>query len=461
MKRLVALLTALLLAVGLAAAPSSARGAFFDPDLRARLDRTDGLLRVQAVVNFDPRLTTGPALSAAIQDLGAGTLTFQHLDSVAVLATRLELDLIALLPGVTAIYDNRPLRYYLHDSVPQIGADRVWSELGVTGRGIGVAVLDTGIDGNHSDVEYGSKLVQNVKIVADPSAVYSFKGRLGQPLYLEGQKNTDTSSGHGTHVAGTAAGSGVASGGYYTGVAKGAHLLGIGAGDALFIVWALAGFDYLLEHAATYNVKVVNNSWGTERKAAAYDPTDPINLASKKAHDRGITVVFAAGNAGPAPDTLNHYAMPPWVIGVAAGCKTVDRAHCPDGLLTDFSSRGAPGTRFHPTVTAPGAHIVAPRALTGVVMNVLDTPHDLTVCSDYDVPDYTCASGTSMASPHVAGTVALMQEAARGRLTSDQVKSVIVRTAQPMRRRDGTPYAVWEVGAGYLDAYAAVRASQR
>ena len=71
---------------------------------------------------------------------------------------------------------------------------------------------------------------------------------------------------------------------------------------------------------------------------------------------------------------------------------------------------------------------------------------------------YTCASGTSMASPHVVGTVALMQQAAGGRLTPDQVKNVLTQTARPMTKNDGTPFGIWEVGAGYLDAYAAVRA---
>ena len=63
-----------------------------------------------------------------------------------------------------------------------------------------------------------------------------------------------------------------------------------------------------------------------------------------------------------------------------------------------------------------------------------------------------------MASPHVVGTVALMQEAAGGKLTPDQVKKVLERTARPMTKNDGTSYALWEVGAGYLDAYAAVLA---
>src|SRR5438105_1335340 len=179
-------------------------------------------------------------------------------------------------------------------------------------------------------------------------------------------------------LAGIAAGMGTSSNGYYTGVAPGANLVGIGTGDILFIFWALAGFDYILDHQQQYNIKVVNNSWGT---SGAFDPHDPINEATKQVAKRGITVVFAAGNDGPDQNTLNPYSVAPWVIGVAAGCKigvidpTNSEAHCmlDDGsnplaptnneprahVLADFSSRGIPGDQlYHPDITAPGVHMV-------------------------------------------------------------------------------------------------------
>src|SRR2546422_10471607 len=190
------------------------------------------------------------------------------------------------------------------------------------------------------------------------------------------------SGGHGAPLAGIAAGLGTASGGYYTGVAPGANLIGIGAGDVLFIIWILAGYDYILAHQQQYNIQVVNNSWGT---SGPFDPNDPINKATKAAHDAGITVVFAAGNDGPAQNTLNPYSVAPWVIGVAAGCKLVpdptnSKIHCADqtgqnreSVLADFSSRGMPGDPlYHPDVTAPGVHIVSTRASTGTVLSVSD-----------------------------------------------------------------------------------------
>ena len=106
-------------------------------------------------------------------------------------------------------------------------------------------------------------------------------------------------------------------------------------------------------------------------------------------------------------------------------------------------------------------HIVSTRASTGTVLNGLDANHDLNLTSTCAIslanePYYTCASGTSMATPHVVGVVALMQEAAGGTLTPDQVAKAITSTARPL-----PGFALWEVGAGYLDALGAVNAVKR
>src|SRR5207245_5419245 len=255
------------------------------------------------------------------------------------------------------------------------------------------------------------------------------------------------------------------------------NLMGIGDGDVLFICWAFTGFDYVLDHQQHYSIKVVNNSWGT---TGAFDPKDPINEATKKVASRGITVVFAAGNDGPGQNTLNPYSLAPSVICVAERCKigvadpTNSESHCmlDDGsnplaptnneprahVLADFSSRGIPGDPlYHPDITAPGVHIVSTRASTGTVLNADDAPHDFDLTSSCaisqaNLPYYTCASGTSMATPRVVAVVAVLQDGAGGPLTPDQVANAITGNARPL-----PGFALWEVGAGYLDALAAVQ----
>src|SRR2546421_10781820 len=423
-----------------------------DPALSTALASAAPTTPLEVIVNYDETVTTRDAVTNSMLNLGAGVVQFKNLELVAGVATPAQINAIAALPGVQSVYLNRQLQYYgrpggayallLHESVPTIRADAVQA-IGITGKGVGIAILDSGIDGLYNPaLVYPTHTVQNVKVIFNLSDVVTFKGPAPKPLkqgvdiFAENLPNSETSVGHGSHVAGITAALGKASGGYYTGVAPGANLVGIGTGDVLFIFWALAGFDYILDHQQAYNIKVVNNSWGT---SGAFDPHDPINEATKQVTKRGITVVFAAGDDGPEQYTLNSYSVAPWVIGVAAGCKigvvdpTNSEAHCmlDDGsnplvptnneprahVLADFSSRGTPGDPlYHPDITAPGVHIVSTRASTGTVLNGDDANHDVRICqiNATNLAFYTCASGTSMASPHIAGVVALMQEAAGG-----------------------------------------------
>ena len=416
---------------GNAPAPPASKSAVIDPALAAALQTALPGAIMQVVVTLDHYPAATDVL--AIQATGAQVRPFRALPMAAVQGTRLQISALPALAGVRSIYLNRQLRYSLNESVPMIGADRVWNELGITGKGVTIAVIDSGIDALHPDLPYGTKVAQNVKIAPDLFGT--------GPVVLEGLLNTDTNSGHGTHVSGIAAGTGAALAGKYRGVATGAKLVGVSTGEALFILAALEGFDWVMQNQSTYAIRVISNSWGT---SGAFAPDDPINVASKLAHDAGMVVVFAAGNDGPRTNTLNPYCVAAWVVCMAAGSKS-------DLSLADFSSRGIPGDPlYHPTLTAPGVKIASARATTGVVITAfyaleIDSPST-------DAVYYVKASGTSMATPHVSGVAALMLEA-NSALTPDQVKTTLQTSATPM-----PGYQQHEVGAGYLNAYQAVQA---
>ena len=411
-----------------------------DKSLQLRLGTaSSGPLRVIATFDHTPTaLDRSLIAGVASRSQFLGALPMALLETNAAGVTRL-----LGTPGLKSLYLDQPLQYYLHESVALIGASRARQELGADGKGIGIAIIDSGIDATHPDLKFGTKVVQNVKIVGLGAEDSPTGSSIVQAI--ENLPNSDSSSGHGTHCAGIAAGGGNASGGYYTGVAPGAHLVGIGNGDVLFIFYALEGFDYAIRNRTKYNIRVLSNSWGsTMDPGEAFDPNNPVNEASKIAHDLGMTVVFASGNSGPGTDTLNRYSVAPWVIGVANGWK--------DGkTLESSSSRGRYRDDFyHPTLTAPGTDIVSTRAPNTVLPPLGLAGNDPNIQSEW-LPYYTTMTGTSMACPHIAGVAALLYQM-RPDMTPDLARRILVNTATPM-----PDYEQYAVGAGMVNAYAAVQ----
>jgi subtilisin family serine protease len=374
--------------------------------------------------------------------------------------------------------------------VPQMQADQQVTKANtsnpgfpVTGKGVGIGYIDTGLDATHKDLAYGRKTVQNViqplseTVVSDAGLVGAPSVSIGDilndtgfvpPVYVENQQMSDVESGHGTFGAAVAAGTGEQSGGFYGGVAKGAHLVGVNSGNELGLpgVAIIGAYDYLLANQYLYNIRVINNSWGSSLSAEELDPNNPVNVATRVCHDRNITVVFAAGNSGDTPTSINPYSTMPWVISVAAGEKQGL------GSPADFSSRGvdngtgsdvagmpadtslAPNLR--PDITAAGVDVKSARLRGAGLTNTLGTVpvvgNDLTTIPPAYLPYYTTSQGTSFSCPHISGVVALMLEA-NPLLTPDDVVTILRRTANPM------PYDERVVGAGYVDAHNAVRSS--
>jgi serine protease AprX len=406
-------------------------------------------------------------------------VTYQNLGMVGVVLNAGQVRALASNSAVRSIWSNDQLQYYMNQARVLTGVEKLRTDAGlmlrnggmpVSGNGdFSVFVIDSGIDATHADLPLGTKVIQNTSRV-----VSSTTGDTGitvggvllngftPSLSIENIPNNDN-VGHGTHCAGIVGGLGTRSGGTYAGVAPGVKIVGSGGGAVIFVINALAGWEYGLVNQDRYKIRVVTNSYGPS-EPEDYDPDNPFVIASKIYHDRNITVLWAASNDG-AEDTISAYGQSPWVITVAAGSK--------DGQLASFSSRGVPRERRYsdnnpnndnefPTITAPGtgrafesslsrfgftSAIVSVRSSTNLTANGLTDDTEIPVGM---IPFYTQISGTSMATPFTAGVVALMLDA-DPTLSPDEIKQILIDTASVM-----PGYQDYEVGAGYINAFAAV-----
>lgn len=460
-----ALAAALCAAAFLLAAAGAASAATLGPSLSARLN---GLADTAGVGTVIVTFNTSSGLNAThLAILTAAGITrgytLQTLGMVAAPATAAQVRALAANPAVRSIWLNDRLQYQNDQTRVLTGTDKMRNDpdfarlnhgLPVSGKGnFSLLINDSGIDGTHPDLHFPDHLIQNVQSFVDTETLTGFL----PPTFVENVPDTDTNVGHGTHCAGIAAGTGAASGGQYAGVAPGVSLIGFGSGAALFVLNGLGGFEYALSNQFRYNIRIISNSWGG---TGAYNPDDPIAIASKMAHDRNIVVVFSAGNSGPGKDTMGPEAKSPYVIAAAAGTK--------EGGLASFSSRGVPkaeraaGDFNAPTITAPGtgrefasdsgrftADVVSTRAKTNIFANGEVSGNDAEL-PPATLAYYTEISGTSMAAPFIAGTVALMLSV-DPTLSPDDVKSILTQTASQM-----PGYSEFEVGAGYINVYAAI-----
>ncbi|MGH9787361.1 MAG: S8 family serine peptidase [Candidatus Acidiferrales bacterium] len=488
---------AIILVVCLVAAATAASAApYVDPALVEQVNAASlGLTAVVITYDHQP---TGADI-AQLQLLGIpGGMVLEKLPMILTGVTKAQFDALRNKSGIVALDANRVMELYTDVSRTFIGvtalrADKELQKLNggfpISGHGIGVAVVDTGIDATHRDLELGKTVKQNVmfptaEIATFPTGCPAIAGLPGVafnlgftgPVFAENQPLTDAEGGHGTFVSGVIGANGQSSGDLYGGMAPGASLIGLVAGNdcglASFAI--LQAFDYALANRTRYNIRVVNNSWGSTQRNNPYNPNNAINVATRALHDANIVVVFAAGNGiggvGDVPGAINPYSAAPWVISVAAGEREAL------GTPTVFSSRGEdngtgsdtagqpadPNTppNLRPDVTGPGEAVKSTRSKGPGVTNILATSPSIFVGSKdlFTIPPafilfYTNSRGTSFSAPHVSGVVALMLEA-NPLLTPDDVVTILRATATPM------PFEERVVGAGYLDAHNAVRAAE-
>jgi len=337
-------------------------------------------------------------------------------------------DIIELLPFVEGVYPNHVFKINLQDSVPLIDADDVWSlqnksGINVTGEGVTVAILDTGIDYNHS--AFGGGFGPGYQVIDGYDFVkcddYNTDYECTSPKPEDDDPMDD--NGHGTHCAGIVAG-----------VAPNVSLYAYkflnkdGVGDES---WLFSALDRVVDPNQDSNfsdhVDIVSMSFGLFSPGSSENPSNPDDLLSRTVDqlvDAGIVFVAAAGNNGPLSETIQSPACARKAIAVGSTDKS--------DSISPFSSRGPTkiGT-IKPDVVAPGNEINSTWLDNG----------------------YSDESGTSMSCPHVAGVAALILQM-HPDWTPLEVKMAIRNTAKDLG------YDVTLQGWGRVDAYSAVNLSE-
>ncbi len=447
-----------------------------DPALQTLLASATG--PVDAIVEYSDGPPTASDLQA-IAALNVPVIGLERLPYSIITADSAQINQIAQFPDVATIWKNESFDLLDHTATERMGpgspiSSSFWlkqirADLTQAagfdggsrgGKPVGVAVVDTGVDATHPSLGFDFpnglrqapfRVIQNAKIeAANPLLTWPVTTR---QVIVENIPNTDDNVGHGTHVAGVIAGGGEGSKGVYKGVAPGARIIGVEASTSLALLTKdiLLAFDYILLNRELYNIRVVNNSWGSTGPA---NPSGPIARATRALTDNGIVVVFSAGNSGPpssaTPFPVNQFAKLPW--NISAGASSPTRG------LTFFSSRdpkqdpnlpGVPPEEYV-TVVAPGEDIVATRSSTGTTLTALGATNDLGQVLPEFLPTHTSLDGTSFSAPMTSGAVAVLLDAEPS-LTPAEVKQRLRSSAAPL-----LGYAAYQVGGGLLDVAAAV-----
>jgi serine protease AprX len=426
-KRLSAVL--LLVIAGAAFAQDSRDGKLmgkFAPDLAPVLQRVEQGASAQETVNVIVQYRQAPRTEqeGRVQRLGAHVN--HRLAVVKAIAVTIPASALAALeadPEVASIHLDHPVKGMDSITNSVVGVPAAWND-GYTGSGLGVAVIDSGINDSHPDLWNSAQTHSRVVYHQDFTGTATTNSSGAQwDLY-----------GHGTHVAGIVGGNGYLSSGNYSGVAPAVNLVDLRALNASGVGSDSTVIDAIQEAISlqnTYNIQVINLSLG--RGIAESYTQDPLCQAVESAWQAGIVVVVAAGNYGRLSvngsdgyGTVTAPGNDPLVITVGALNSTGSSSQSAE-IMTTYTSKG-PTTYDHvvkPDVMAPGNGIVSLYA-PGATLEA-DYPAQV-VDGNNGKADYFTLSGTSMATPVVSGAaVLLLQQNAN--LTPDQVKARLMQNS--------------------------------
>ncbi len=471
------------------------RSVVVHPDLVRQLeqDPTGGVAAVVTTWNRDELDT--------IRDIVGGTKLRVLPMVLTKTLTLAQLEKLQGSPSVRSVYPNRRYKVAMEDSTWITKARYVWASsseggpqaFGITGKGVELAVIDTGIDGLHEDADNLIEFCETQDAVGGESPEVRCSpwpngfNTLPAGTGTDPRADSSDDEGHGTHVSGTVAGTGHASGGTvdtHSTIGMSPHaklrVYSANVGPALLDHEIMAAYDdmTLKKEEGYSNVVAVNNSWGGG-DGSNYDSSDPLSVAVKRAHRAGILSVFAAGNSGPEHNTLSSQCVIPYTVCVAASTK-------PDSTVM-FSSRGRPSQptdtnrdgvidggdvqpdnhdwrlgqslekgRYRPTIAAPGVNI------NSLSANSPGCREDDFIIPESELPKAGCyeqLNGTSMATPHVTGAIGLIVQAYRqehrGKTPRpNDIIDILERSANVSK------LPAWEAdeqGAGRLDVHEAVR----
>jgi serine protease AprX len=386
--------------------------------------RTTKKLTITAVVMTSLTMSTGPAHAGSGGLLGGLLDTTTSLVGTTLGVVTNTLDTTTGLLG-GADWGYAPTVTPMTEVNDAIGADTMW-RYGFTGKGVGVALIDTGV--------VPVQGLSTATVVNGPDLSFDSQGS---------SPNLDA-FGHGTHMAGIIAGDDGTSSGF-RGVAPDATLLSVrvGASDgAADVSQVIAAIDWVVQHRADpgLNIRVLNLAYGTD--GTQETRLDPLTHAVENAWRAGIVVVVSGGNGGNTRPSVDNPARDPYVLTVGADDLRGTPNDTLDDTVPNFSTRGSSARRVD--VVAPGQSIASLRNPGSYV----DTEYPGAVVGDR----YFKGSGTSQAAAVVSGAAALLLQH-RPALTPDDVKRLFMTTARPLPMADSTGR-----GSGLIDVVAAATA---